>query len=103
MLKIEMITGLFCRLFGPVSASQLSLGSMQLGSPSNSRSIPRPALEKMELPRMALLMAGSSCTQIPAKKALHIGVSPPLKAMMLPRSEEHTSELQSLAYLVCRL
>src|SRR2546425_9407540 len=35
--------------------------------------------------------------------------SPPLRArtplseFRLPRSEEHTSELQSLAYLVCRL
>src|SRR5205823_13870156 len=26
-----------------------------------------------------------------------------LPAVMVPRSEEHTSELQSLAYLVCRL
>src|SRR2546425_3807667 len=28
---------------------------------------------------------------------------PDLAAVLLPRSEEHTSELQSLAYLVCRL
>src|SRR2546425_4786168 len=27
----------------------------------------------------------------------------PKKTVHLPRSEEHTSELQSLAYLVCRL
>ena len=56
---------------------------MQLGSPSNSRSIPRPALEKMELPSTALLVAPELCTQIPAKKAVHCGAPPPLKAMML--------------------
>src|SRR3989441_6564378 len=27
----------------------------------------------------------------------------PVRLPLLPRSEEHTSELQSLAYLVCRL
>src|SRR5205823_12469264 len=33
-----------------------------------------------------------------------IALSPPAKASVAPsRSEEHTSELQSLAYLVCRL
>src|SRR2546423_15653597 len=37
-----------------------------------------------------------SRTSIPAFKVT-------LKAGMLVRSEEHTSELQSLAYLVCRL
>src|SRR5205823_13030299 len=28
---------------------------------------------------------------------------PEIKELLYPRSEEHTSELQSLAYLVCRL
>src|SRR5262245_59267340 len=82
-LMTDVITGYFCRLFGPVSASQLSFGSTQLGSPSKLRSIPRPALEKMELPSKALLIAPELCTQIPAKEALHSGVPPPLKAMML--------------------
>src|SRR5205823_9319385 len=31
------------------------------------------------------------------------GRSPSLRRSRSPRSEEHTSELQSLAYLVCRL
>ena len=55
---------------------------MQLGSPSNSRSIPSPAFEKMELPSTELLIAPELCTQTPALAALHTGV-PPLKAMML--------------------
>src|SRR5437879_10573803 len=32
-----------------------------------------------------------------------IGASPPHRFQQLPRSEEHTSELQSPMYLVCRL
>src|SRR5205823_13211920 len=31
------------------------------------------------------------------------GYATPLRSSLPPRSEEHTSELQSLAYLVCRL
>src|SRR2546425_9545000 len=31
------------------------------------------------------------------------GISPARESARQPRSEEHTSELQSLAYLVCRL
>src|SRR2546423_8404844 len=31
------------------------------------------------------------------------GLLPPFFSRVHPRSEEHTSELQSLAYLVCRL
>src|SRR5205823_7993829 len=30
-------------------------------------------------------------------------ITVPLNGLITPRSEEHTSELQSLAYLVCRL
>src|SRR2546423_5850450 len=33
----------------------------------------------------------------------HAPASPTPRSMWWPRSEEHTSELQSLAYLVCRL
>src|SRR5687767_15282618 len=32
-----------------------------------------------------------------------LGIAPELAHPLLARSEEHTSELQSLAYLVCRL
>src|SRR2546425_3660359 len=49
----------------------------------------------------------------PAKPAALCGARPldgrtgagldPCAALQVPRSEEHTSELQSLAYLVCRL
>src|SRR2546425_8710077 len=34
---------------------------------------------------------------------VHVGRRPERGERVLPRSEEHTSELQSLAYLVCRL
>src|SRR5262249_33032346 len=53
----DVITGWFCRSFGPGPGLQWTMGSMQLGSPSYSRSIPRLAFEKMELPSNALLMA----------------------------------------------
>src|SRR2546425_6291879 len=33
----------------------------------------------------------------------HLSPAPGLEALAASRSEEHTSELQSLAYLVCRL
>src|SRR2546425_1450528 len=33
----------------------------------------------------------------------HVGDAPPVAYFSEERSEEHTSELQSLAYLVCRL
>src|SRR2546423_15456471 len=44
----------------------------------------------------------------PGEQALDVRCGPgatavPLAAAVGPRSEEHTSELQSLAYLVCRL
>src|SRR5687767_15207371 len=32
-----------------------------------------------------------------------IGAAPARQLLLYPRSEEHTSEFQSLAYLVCRL
>src|SRR2546425_5567194 len=37
------------------------------------------------------------------KKGIGLQVSPKAKQYLIERSEEHTSELQSLAYLVCRL
>src|SRR5229473_4329418 len=40
---------------------------------------------------------------LPAPFAVVGGVPPALEDAGLARSEEHTSELQSLAYLVCRL
>src|SRR5687767_16034141 len=40
----------------------------------------------------------------PSRWAVKTGPAPKLSHLKLvPRSEEHTSELQSLAYLVCRL
>jgi hypothetical protein len=82
--QVAEITGWFCRSFGPGPGLQWTMGSTQLGSPSYSRSIPRLAFEKKELPRIALLMAALLCTQIPVKKGLlHIRLAPPLKAMML--------------------
>src|SRR2546425_5895099 len=41
-----------------------------------------------------------SIEQTPAQNGLSLAIS---KMVSIPRSEEHTSELQSLAYLVCRL
>src|SRR2546425_4781512 len=40
---------------------------------------------------------------VPSEIAISIAATPTASEMRPPRSEEHTSELQSLAYLVCRL
>src|SRR2546425_8597867 len=52
-------------------------------------------------PALAACLAVSACERFgPAPT----GPGPQLaQIVVLPRSEEHTSELQSLAYLVCRL
>src|SRR2546425_5495023 len=39
----------------------------------------------------------------PARRPSHSARTPTPSGETAPRSEEHTSELQSLAYLVCRL
>src|SRR5205814_4615314 len=33
----------------------------------------------------------------------YVGIRPPIRKVAMARSEEHTSELQSLRHLVCRL
>src|SRR3712207_7646712 len=53
-----------------------------------------------------IAVAGQSVTTTPRDVALHTGFrrgAPERGARRLPRSEEHTSELQSRQYLVCRL
>ena len=65
-----VMTGKFCSWFGPVSVSVPSLGVI----PIVPRSIPRPLLEKMELPRIELLLPNETRTPGPA----------PLKAILLP-------------------
>src|SRR2546425_8579101 len=49
---------------------------------------------------VALPAAGLGATLPPAREACRGKV---VISAVVPRSEEHTSELQSLAYLVCRL
>src|SRR5262245_32054926 len=74
-ITAEVNTGEFWRLLEPVSGSQgESLGV----TPTGSRSIPRPLLEKMELDRMALPFA-ASFTFTPAA---------PLNAMMFPEAAD---------------
>src|SRR5205823_14991371 len=55
-------------------------------------------------------LTGATCTVSPSSVTAADGVTPQqaqvsmtTNALVIPRSEEHTSELQSLAYLVCRL
>src|SRR5205823_12987842 len=55
-----------------------------------------------ELPRRAAEQRDPRFDDGPGGAALSEGRLPRGQAL-LPRSEEHTSELQSLAYLVCRL
>ncbi len=84
-ILVLLITGLFCRLFAPVSASRASLGS---GPSMPKRFIPRPSLEKMELERMRVPKA-------PPKTATP---SAPLKAMVsaIPRTVSPTVLLSPL-------
>ena len=60
----EATAGLFWRLLGPKSAWPGSLGLR----PSSSRSMPRPALEKMEFWRMRLPVLTSKKTVTPSEK-----------------------------------
>src|SRR2546425_8118541 len=41
--------------------------------------------------------------KITSNRRTSVGPTRPYEILNTPRSEEHTSELQSLAYLVCRL
>src|SRR2546425_2089934 len=48
----------------------------------------------------------AASSDIPSRRPISSGLVPPIslrQATTASRSEEHTSELQSLAYLVCRL
>src|SRR3712207_7275374 len=57
----------------------------------------------MTLRRIALAGAAGACALAPAAPAHAIGPLTEKSENIDPRSEEHTSELQSRQYLVCRL
>src|SRR5205823_12969055 len=61
-------------------------------------SIPAPA----QLASPPICPASSRVTWRPARASFH-AIEEPMMPAPITRSEEHTSELQSLAYLVCRL
>src|SRR3989441_8922744 len=71
-------------------------------SPALSRSREAPAASTTPATRGAGAGAGSLRGGMDRRLALAQRVGPPTRAHS-QRSEEHTSELQSLAYLVCRL
>src|SRR2546425_5366556 len=76
--------------------------SVQVGAPSKARwdrigSRERPVGLSSTMPGGT---AGASAAYIAGDRAGGAVISPPAVPL---RSEEHTSELQSLAYLVCRL
>jgi hypothetical protein len=76
-------TGKFCRLLGPVSASPGSLGV----TPSGARSMPRPPLSWMELPRMALPVPDAMKTPAPTLKAMVLPAPEDVPPMMLSDTE----------------
>src|SRR3989441_8425935 len=56
--------------------------------------------------RSTAFSTSSSNATLPTNIAVaeqELKIPPKIAGFVLPRSEEHTSELQSLAYLVCRL
>src|SRR2546425_9659795 len=73
----------------PISGREIVCGPVPVitGASLSGSRLPAPTFSIMT----SLLSSQSGCSQ-------------PLAVLVLPRrSEEHTSELQSLAYLVCRL
>src|SRR5205823_11415411 len=76
-------------------------------STSSPRCAAAPILWKEPLSAMApkpSAVAAAPASTVPAPIARHLDPGPDLGMRYFPeRSEEHTSELQSLAYLVCRL
>ena len=65
---------------------------------------PEEALEQIKNKNYKLRFQGKLAEKkVAVKKILGIGISYDRKTKKHSRSEEHTSELQSLAYLVCRL
>src|SRR5205823_7214112 len=75
----------------PISSASasvtLSSTSIPPTAPNPGATAPRAASTRIGPSTTTVTLASSSCSATP----------------MSPRSEEHTSELQSLAYLVCRL
>src|SRR3712207_8479472 len=76
-------------------SSSARRGSVQFGrsatGPDKTSSAPANA-------RSALMGAGPGATDV-----FRASIPPVMKALRQTRSEEHTSELQSRQYLVCRL
>src|SRR3712207_8651415 len=60
------------------------------------------ALEEVPVPVAARAAVGVS-PALPVVRVVRVGVLPAGPSLGVPRSEEHTSELQSRQYLVCRL
>src|SRR5712672_3612424 len=90
---MEMAPPRMVRISGPARSSL----AMSIGPPS----LTRGSSNRIE-PEGMVAVRGSS----PMMAWLHTDLpepDSPTRARVPPRSEEHTSELQSLAYLVCRL
>src|SRR2546425_7631007 len=67
--------------------------------PPRSTLFPYTTLFRSEIASLHLLSEDGGTLHLRGER----GMSPGLRAVNQMRSEEHTSELQSLAYLVCRL
>src|SRR5205823_11363438 len=61
-----------------------------------------PATTRFPLWDASQVSASSKSSKRFSQIMQHQPLSPGITHLQLPRSEEHTSELQSLAYLVCR-
>src|SRR5205823_9077543 len=86
----------------PISSAPLSHGCRTLPAFDQARHPYPPFSARLRtssfMTRRCSMKAHSTRTRLPS------GVSPMVwRSSLVPRSEEHTSELQSLAYLVCRL
>src|SRR2546425_6921368 len=75
--------------------------------PPRSTLFPYTTLFRSDIGRRQLGRAETALEELPSLAIEHtevlVEVAPCEQELRLERSEEHTSELQSLAYLVCRL
>src|SRR2546425_5972465 len=92
-LPADALTG----RYGPFAPGDIAARA-HIGYPLDPRPAPKPGAEKRnrhQVPHALIAQDG----RFPVAQAR----GPMVPDLPPPRSEEHTSELQSLAYLVCRL
>src|SRR3712207_9310774 len=89
----------------PLSHYILFFFFLKIRPPPKSTLLPHPTLFPSSPPRTAVRRTQRGRSESAGRSAptMSIVTAPPRSASVTERSEEHTSELQSRQYLVCRL